>query len=95
MTPSNHTDPSPTEKGLTRAEWMAAASLVLSTLTMAYMAGIEVQRLNDHDRRIIGLEAGQDRMAAKVEEIRVTSARIDANVSALTEQARERRERGR
>jgi len=76
---------------LTRAEWMAAASLVLSTLTMAYMAGVEVQRLNDHDRRIISLETSQDRMTAKIEEIRVTSARIDANVAALTEQARERR----
>jgi hypothetical protein len=70
---------------------MAAASLVLSTLTMAYMAGVEVQRLNDHDRRIISLETSQDRMTAKIEEIRVTSARIDANVAALTDQARERR----
>lgn len=83
------------ERGLTRAEWMAAASLVLSTLTMAYMAGVEVQRMNDHERRIGGLEVGQDRIVTKVEEIRITSARIDANVSALTEQARERRDRGR
>lgn len=94
---TTHTDlsrdmaPVKMELGLTRAEWMAAASLVLSTLTMAYMAGVEVQRLNDHDRRIISLETSQDRMTAKIEEIRVTSARIDANVAALTDQARERR----
>lgn len=75
---------------MTRAEWMAAAALAVSLIQGAYIAGVEVQRLNDHDRRIIGLEAGQDRMAAKVEEIRVTSARIDANVSALAEQAHER-----
>lgn len=93
MNAPNHSEltPETMERGLTRAEWMAAASLVLSTLTMAYMAGVEVQRLNDHDRRIVSLETGQDRMVAKVEEIRVTSARIDANVSALTEQAREGR----
>lgn len=78
---------------MTRAEWMAAASLLISTLTMAYMAGIEIQRLNDHDRRIISLEVGQDQQAAKIEEIRVTSARIDANVASLTDQARGRMHR--
>lgn len=79
------------EKGLTRAEWIAAAALALSLLQGTYIAGVEVQRLNDHDRRIGGLEVGQDRIVSKVEEIRVTSARIDANVSALAEQTRDRR----
>jgi len=76
---------------LTRAEWIAAAALGLSLLQGTYIAGVEVQRLNDHDRRIGGLEVQQDRIVTKVEEIRITSARIDANVAALTEQARERR----
>jgi hypothetical protein len=79
------------EGALTRAEWMAAAALGLSLLQGTYIAGVEVQRLNDHDRRIGGLEVQQDRIATKVEEIRVTSARIDANVAALAEITRERR----
>lgn len=80
------------EQGLTRAEWIAAAALGLSLLQGTYIAGVEVQRLNDHDRRIGGLEVQQDGIVSKIEEIRVTNARIDANVAALTEQTRERRE---
>lgn len=91
----SETGSSKMERGLTRAEWIAAASLGLSMLQGTYIAGVEVQRLNDHDRRIISLETGQDQLAAKIEEIRVTSARIDANVTALAEQARERREQKR
>lgn len=98
MNHPNQTDlnqPGMMERGLTRAEWIAAAALALSLLQGTYIAGVEVQRLNDHDRRIGGLEVGQDRIVSKVEEIRVTSARIDANVSALAEQTRDQRGRGR
>ena len=76
---------------LTRAEWMAAAGLVLSALSWAYMAGVMVQQIGDLDRRATALEAGRAVNAAKIEQLLITSARIDANVAALTEQARERR----
>jgi len=78
---------------LTRAEWMGAASLGISALTLAYMAGVQVQQINDLDRRATALEAGRAVNAAKIEQLLITSARIDANVASLTEQARERRER--
>lgn len=81
------------ERGLTRAEWMAAASLILSTVTGAYLAGVEVQRLNDHDRRLSAVEAAQASSAGKIETLLITTSRIDANVSALTDQAKEERER--
>lgn len=80
---------------VTRAEWIAAAALVISILQGAYVAGIEVQRLNDHDRRLANMEEQQDRSAGKIEQLLVTVARIDANVSTLTDdRARERQQKG-
>ena len=75
------------EKALTRAEWIAATALIISCGTGLYTAGIEVQRLNDQDRRLTAVEAVATTSATKLE-------RIDANVSLLVEEAKERRERG-
>lgn len=72
---------------MTRAEWIAAAALIISCGTGLYTAGIEVQRLNDHDRRLTSVEASETASTVKIE-------RIDANVSLLVEEAKERRERG-
>ena len=74
------------EQALTRAEWIAAAALIVSCGTGLYTAGIEVQRLNDHDRRLAAVEASETISTVKIE-------RIDANVSLLVEEAKERRER--
>lgn len=71
---------------MTRAEWIAAAALIVSCGTGLYTAGIEVQRLNDHDRRLAAVEASETISTVKIE-------RIDANVSLLVEEAKERRER--
>lgn len=86
----------PTEETarVTRAEWIAAAALVISILQGAYVAGVEVQRLNDHDRRLVNMEEQQDRSDGKIKQLLVTVARIDANVSALTDRTREQHQKG-
>lgn len=86
-------NPTQEERGLTRAEWMGAASLGLSALTLAYMAGVQVQQISDLNRRTTSLETVQQSNATKIEQLLITTSRIDANVASLTEQARDRRER--
>jgi basic membrane lipoprotein Med (substrate-binding protein (PBP1-ABC) superfamily) len=81
------------ERGLNRAEWLGAAALALSFVQGAYIAGVEVQRLNDHDRRLASVESAQASSAGKIETLLITTSRIDANVSALAEQAKEQRDR--
>jgi hypothetical protein len=81
------------ERGLTRAEWMGAASLSLSALTLAYMAGVQVQQISDLNRRATSLEAVQASNANKIEQLLITTSRIDANVAGLADQARDHRDR--
>lgn len=83
------------EAGLTRAEWIAAAALAISIIQGAYVAGVEVQRLNDHDRRLSSIETAQGATQAKIEQLLITTARIDANVEALAERSKEQRAGGR
>ena len=77
---------------LTRAEWMAAAALVLSMVQGAYIAGVEVQRLNDHDRRLTNIETAQVTSSGKIEQILIAESRIEANIAALADQAKEKRD---
>ena len=71
---------------MTRAEWIAAAALVLNLATIVFAAGILWRDVEDHDRRIELQERKMDALVPKVE-------RIDANVTFLAERAREDRER--
>ena len=79
------------EKALTRAEWMSAFALIGMVLQGAYLAGVEMQRLNDHDRRLSNIETAQVTSSGKVEQLLITVSRIDANVTALAERAQEQR----
>lgn len=72
---------------------MGAASLMLSALTGAYMAGVQVQQINDLKRRTDGLEAIQTSNANKIEQLLIITTRTDANVASLAERGREMRER--
>lgn len=71
---------------MTRAEWISSAAFFFAAASIVYSAGIETQRLNDLDRRLTAVEASYGVTAAKVE-------RIDANVTLLVEEEKERRER--
>lgn len=84
-----------TDRKITRAEWISAGSLVIAVLNGAYLAGVEVQRLNDHDRRIAGVERAQEQTDGRIEAIGLKVERIDANTKFLADLAREQRQRER
>ncbi len=75
------------EQALTRAEWIAAGALFISAATGLFEVGVNYQRLNEYDRRLTAVEASATASSTKIE-------RIDANVSLLVEEAKERRELG-
>ena len=72
---------------MTRAEWIAAGAFSLNVLTLAFVAGVLWQTVDDHTRRIEVQENKLDALVPRVE-------RIDANVAILVEEAREKRRRG-
>lgn len=71
-------------QAMTRAEWIAAGAFSLNVLTLAFVAGVLWQTVDDHTRRIELQESKLDVLVPKVE-------RIDANVAFLAEQARDER----
>lgn len=71
---------------MARAEWIAAAALVLNLATIVFAAGVLWRDVEDHARRLVVQEQKMDALVPKVE-------RIDANVTFLAERAREDRER--
>jgi hypothetical protein len=71
-----------------RAEWGVVASIAISLLTAAFYVGFVYGAIQEHERRIVGVESKVDDIATRLE-------RIDANVSFLAERAREDRERRR
>jgi hypothetical protein len=84
-TSANETDQKRTEQKVTRAEWGVVLSLLLSAGSVIFSAGVVWTTVQEHDRRLIAVEAVQDDQGK-------TIARIDANVTFLTERAREDRE---
>ena len=82
------------ERGLSRAEWISVAALIITGMQGAYLAGVVVQQIHDQDRRISAVETVQTSNASKIEQLLITTSRIDANVSSLTDQSRARRDRG-
>jgi hypothetical protein len=80
-------------KGLNRAEWLAAAGLVLSALSWAYMAGVIVQQIGELDRRTAALEIGRQINAAKIETLLISNSRIETIVTEIKEQQRDNRVR--
>jgi cell division protein FtsB len=69
-----------------RADWIATAALMLTVAAQIFNLGVLWQTQQDHSRRIEEQEAKMDTLGPKVE-------RIDANVTFLTDLAREERNR--
>jgi len=78
---------------VTRAEWFGALALALSVLEGAYLGGIEAERVNDHDRRITGIEVGQAARSTKIDGLIETTTRMDTELNELIELEKERRQR--
>lgn len=92
MTPETPNDHQKTmERRVTRADWFAGSALLIASAGIIYSAGLQSQRLDDHDRRLTTIEAAQASNASKVEQLLITTARIDANVSALADRAKDDR----
>ena len=80
------TDPQPTpEKAVTRSEWIAGAAFLLSAASMIWTGGVIYGQVQEHDRRITGVEDKLDSMVPRIE-------RIDANVAMLAQRAAEDRQ---
>lgn len=75
-------------KFVRRAEWISVAALALTMASGVFQLGVVWQATQDHERRIVTIEADSRAMVTKVE-------RIDANVQFLAERAREDRQMGR
>lgn len=72
------------ERSVTRAEWFSGVALLMSAATTIFYLGVVWGDVQDHERRLARQEEKSDITAARVE-------RIDANVTFLTELAREQR----
>lgn len=85
----------PQRKGaiVSRVEWGVITSLLISALTSAFTFGIIYGQVQRNDTRITKLETGASEVLSRISNIETTSARTDANVMFLTEQAREERAR--
>lgn len=70
---------------MTRAEWIAAAAMGLNILGFAFGGGVVWQMINDHDQRIVSLEAVDRAREAQLTQILVRLERIDANTTAMKE----------
>ena len=76
---------------MARVEWIAGAALGISILQGAYLVGFDVQRLAEIERRVRDIEGVQTARAGQIEQLLVTTTRVDANVSALTDRLNEMR----
>jgi len=68
-----------------RVEWGVILALTVSGANLAWTAGVVWQSVQEHDRRLIAIEAKYDAMAQRIE-------RIDANVQFIAERAKEDRD---
>jgi hypothetical protein len=68
-----------------RAEWIAAGALIINVLSIVFGGGALWQSHQDHDRRIVAIEAAERARAAEMTQILVRLERIDSNTIALKE----------
>jgi hypothetical protein len=73
------------EKAVTRSEWIAGAAFLLSAASMIWTGGVIYGQVQEHDRRIVGVEDKLDSIVPRIE-------RIDANVAMLAQRAAEDRQ---
>lgn len=70
---------------MTRAEWIAVAAVVLNISTLVFAGGAFWQTQQDHDRRIVAMEAALQARTQEMTQILVRLERIDSNTMALKE----------
>ena len=70
---------------MNRAEWIAASAILLNIATLLFGGGAFWQTVQDHDRRLVAIEAAERTRAAEMTQILVRLERIDRNIIALKE----------
>lgn len=70
---------------MTRAEWIAVAAVILNISTLVFAGGAFWQTQQDHDRRIVAMEAAIQARTQEMTQILVRLERIDSNTLALKE----------
>lgn len=77
---------------VTRAEWGVVGAIALNIATLAFGGGIYVNTIQQQGRDIDTLKLAVAASSRDYNDLKVSVARIDANVTFLTERAREDRE---
>jgi hypothetical protein len=75
---------------LQRAEWGVVVSLIISAATALFSAGVLYGQLQAQDARLTKVETASVVQQAAIAQQAVTVARIDANVTILVDNAKER-----
>lgn len=70
---------------MTRAEWIAAAAILLNLATLVFGGGAFWQTVQGHDDRLTKIEANDLSQSTQFTEVLVRLERIDANTTALKE----------
>ena len=70
---------------MNRAEWIAAGAVLLNVATLLFGGGAFWQSVQDHERRLIAIEATDRAREAQMTQILVRLERIDSNTIALKE----------
>lgn len=68
-----------------RAEWIAAGALIINVLSIVFGGGALWQSHQDHDRRIVAIEASERARTREMTQILIRLERIDSNTIALKE----------
>jgi len=69
---------------VTRSEWISTGALLVSLASIIWTGGVIYGQVQEHDRRIVLVEAKMDAIVPRLE-------RIDANVAILAQRAQEDR----
>lgn len=70
---------------MNRAEWIAIAALFLNVIGFAFGGGALWQSVNEHEKRIVSIEAIDRARELQNTQILVRLERIDSNTMALKE----------
>lgn len=85
--PMTRTHDTPKTEGstMTRGEQFGVAAIALNLATLIFGGGAFYQTVQDHDRRIVAVEAADKAREAQSTQILIRLERIDSNTIALKE----------
>lgn len=76
---------------MTRGEMFGVAAIALNVSTLIFGGGAFWQTVQDHEKRLVAVEAAEKSRAAEMTQILIRLERIDSNTIALKERMDEGR----